>query len=132
MSIRTIVIVALCCAGLGAGSAAAKSGNCPPGLAKKAIPCVPPGLAKKLVLPGDGTWHGDEPDQDGTHHHEYHVGDWVPGDVTYIIVKDYGQYGLPPPLYGSEYLRIGDQFYRVGTDTRQVIALVQVLGSLLN
>ena len=46
MFIRCIVIAGLV-ASLGPGMSAAGPRGCPPGLAKKAIPCVPPGQAKK-------------------------------------------------------------------------------------
>ncbi len=122
---RSLLAAVMVVFALGANAASAKSGFCPPGLAKKAVPCVPPGQVGKSS-------RSDHDDDDEDHDHVFGPGDWLPDDVRYIIVTDYGRYGLAPPAFGSEYLRIGDRFYRVGTETRQIIELVQILGSLLN
>jgi len=84
-------------------------GGCPPGLAKKAIPCVPPGQAKKL----------------------YGVGQRLPlgygsplayGQIPYDVRS---QYGLNP--YGNYYYGDG---YLYGVDPRTML-IQQVVAALL-
>src|SRR5678815_4506949 len=84
-------------------------GGCPPGLAKKAIPCVPPGQAKKL----------------------YNIGQRLP--LGYGSPLAYGQipydlrskYGLNP--YGNYYYGDG---YLYGVDPRTML-IRQVVAALL-
>ena len=83
-------------------------GGCPPGLAKKAVPCVPPGQAKKL----------------------YNVGQRVPlgygsplgfGQIPYDLRS---QYGLNP--YGNYYY--GDGYlYRVDPKTMLIQQVVSAI-----
>jgi len=84
-------------------------GGCPPGLAKKAIPCVPPGQAKKL----------------------YNIGQRLPlgygsplayGQIPYDLRS---QYGLNP--YGNYYYGDG---YLYGVDPRTML-IRQVVAALL-
>ncbi|WP_254430431.1 MULTISPECIES: hypothetical protein [unclassified Ruegeria] len=82
-----------------------KPGHCPPGLAKKAVPCVPPGQAKKL----------------------YRNGEYINGD--YRWVKDPYRYGLNRNDY---YIRAGDYVYRVDPDTRKVLNLIGAVVDILN
>ena len=86
------------------------AGGCPPGLAKKAVPCMPPGQAKKM----------------------YGVGDRLPlgvadpysyGRIPYSLRN---QYGLNP--YGSYYYGNG-YLYRVDPRTMLV---EQVISALLH
>jgi hypothetical protein len=84
-------------------------GGCPPGLAKKAIPCVPPGQAKKL----------------------YNVGQRFPSGYGSALGYNQipydlrSQYGLNP--YGNYYY--GDGYlYRVNPRT---MLLQQVVAALL-
>ena len=84
-------------------------GGCPPGLAKKAIPCVPPGQAKKL----------------------YNVGQRFPGGYgsrlgyNQIPYDLRSRYGLNP--YGNYYY--GDGYvYRVNPRT---MLIQQVVAALL-
>ena len=84
-------------------------GGCPPGLAKKAIPCVPPGQAKKLYNVGQ----------------RFPLGYGSPlayGQIPYDLRS---QYGLNP--YGNYYY--GDGYlYRV--DPRTML-IQQVVAALL-
>jgi hypothetical protein len=81
-------------------------GGCPPGLAKKAIPCVPPGQAKKMYGIGE----------------RLPVGAFSPYSYRNIPYDLRRQYGLAPNgsyYYGDGYL------YRVDPRTmlvRQVIS----------
>jgi hypothetical protein len=85
------------------------AGGCPPGLAKKAIPCVPPGQAKKMYGVGQRLPYG------AFSPYSY---DRIPYDLR-------RQYGLSP--YGSYYY--GDGYlYRV--DPRTML-IRQVIGALL-
>ncbi|MDF0601397.1 excinuclease ABC subunit A [Psychromarinibacter sp. C21-152] len=105
----------------GPGAVAAQ--GCPPGLAKKNPPCVPPGLAKKApsAAPDTGDW------SDRDHVRVYAPGDRIHGDD--VIVQDPAYYGLDPYY---DYYRVGDRFYRVDEDTREVIAFVGALADLLD
>lgn len=78
--------------------------DCPPGLAKKSVPCVPPGQAGK-----------------------YGVGDILPGD--YIIIGDPGRYGLRD---GGSYVRLGNFVYRINKDTREVLNLIGAVADILD
>ena len=82
-----------------------KAGHCPPGLAKKTVPCVPPGQAKHL----------------------YRAGDYV--DRDYRWINDPYRYGLSRNDY---YLRAGDYVYRVDPETRKVLNLIGAVADILN
>ncbi len=84
------------------------AGNCPPGLAKKAVPCVPPGQAKK-------------------HYPNYQIGDRITGD--YVIIDRPGRYGLDP---GQTYYRVGDTIFRVNKQTREILDFIGAASALLN
>jgi hypothetical protein len=85
-------------------------GGCPPGLAKKAIPCVPPGQAKKMYGVGQTLPLGvADP---------YSFGQ-IPNNLR-------SQYGLTP--YGSYYYGNG-YLYRV--DPRTML-IQQAIGALLH
>lgn len=68
--------------------------GCPPGLAKKAVPCVPPGQAKK-----------------------WQVGARIPGTLPWYEVRDYDRYDLPAPPDGSRYVLIDNDLVRVAIAT---------------
>ena len=68
--------------------------GCPPGLAKKAVPCVPPGHAK--------AWR---------------KGDRLPRDLDWYEIRDWGRYGLPAPPPGSQYVLIDNEVLRVAIAT---------------
>jgi hypothetical protein len=85
------------------------AGGCPPGLAKKAIPCVPPGQAKKMYGIGQ----------------RLPAGAFSPYSYNRIPYDLRRQYGLAPNgsyYYGDGYL------YRV--DPRTMLVR-QVIGALL-
>lgn len=82
-----------------------KNGHCPPGLAKKSVPCVPPGQAKKI----------------------YHNGDFINRDYRWI--DNPYRYGLNRNDY---YLRAGDYVYRVDPETRKVLNLIGAVADILN
>ncbi|WP_170450109.1 hypothetical protein [Ruegeria arenilitoris] len=78
--------------------------NCPPGLAKKAVPCVPPGQVKN--------W--------------YKVGDRIERD--YVWIDDPYRYGLKR---GGNYVRAGDYVYSIDPDTRKVLNLIGAVADIL-
>lgn len=88
-----------------AGNGKGKGGHCPPGLAKKAVPCVPPGQVKNL----------------------YRTGDYINRDYRWI--NDPYRYGLNR---GGNYIRAGDYVYRVDPDTRKVLNLIGAVVDILN
>ncbi|WP_299376753.1 excinuclease ABC subunit A [uncultured Tateyamaria sp.] len=108
--LKTLLVTASLSMAL-AGAAQAAPKGCPPGLAKKAVPCVPPGQAKKAANPSTG----------------YQRGDVITGD--YIIIRDPGRYGLPE---GQTYYRVGDNVFRVDRDTREVLDLIGAAAAVLN
>ncbi len=76
-------------------------GFCPPGLAKKAVPCVPPGQAKHRI--------GDRFDYD-----------------DYRRIDDYDRFDLPPIGGNEGYYRDGRIVYRVDRTTRRVLAIFEL------
>lgn len=74
--------------------AMANAKGCPPGLAKKAVPCVPPGQARK-----------------------WQVGERIPGTTPWYEVRDYDRYDLPVPPDGSRYVLIDNDLVRVAIAT---------------
>ena len=90
--------------------AEAKDKGCPPGLAKKAVPCVPPGLAKQ-------SWHR---------------GDRVEGDYVLIPREDWERLMLRDYDDGSTYLRVDNQILRVVRDTLVVLEAIEIIDRLLN
>ena len=83
-------------------------GGCPPGLAKKAVPCMPPGQAKKMYGVGD--------------HLPLGVAD--PYSYGQIPPNIRSQYGLTP--YGSYYYGNG-YLYRVDPRTMLVQQAIAAL-----
>ncbi|MBN8633154.1 MAG: hypothetical protein J0L76_20150 [Rhodobacterales bacterium] len=106
--------------------AEAKDKSCPPGLAKKAVPCVPPGQAKK--------WHDDDRghDEDRDHDHDWHHGDRVRGDYVLIPRAEWERLRLRDYRDGSTYLEKDNQILRVMRDTLVVIEAVRILDRVLN
>ncbi len=82
--------------------------DCPPGLAKKNPPCVPPGQVGKRY----GTRVGDT----------LRIGD-------YRIIRDRDRYDLDYRR-GWDYYRDDDRIYRVDRETRQVLAIINLLDAL--
>lgn len=72
--------------------------GCPPGLAKKAVPCVPPGQAKK-----------------------WRLGERLPADVAWYRIDDWDRYGLPEPRDGSRYIMIDSEVLLVAIATGIVL-----------
>ncbi|WP_243721912.1 DUF1236 domain-containing protein [Meridianimarinicoccus aquatilis] len=101
----TALAVGMCLSG--AGAKAAPKG-CPPGLAKKAVPCVPPGQVKQSLR----------------------VGDKLPSDG--ILLDQPDRYGLPRVGQNESYYRIGDTVFRVDRDTREILQLLEAVGAVLN
>ncbi|AHB86024.1 hypothetical protein KQ247_00040 [Ruegeria pomeroyi] len=79
--------------------------HCPPGLAKKAVPCVPPGQVKA----------------------RYGIGDRIERD--YFWIDDPYRYGLKQTGY---YVRAGDYVYQVDRDTHKVLNLIGAVADILN
>lgn len=87
--------------------------DCPPGLAKKNPPCIPPGQAKK---------HGD--------HYGTRIGDILRvGD--YRIIRDHDRYRLEDRR-GWTYYRDADRVYRVDSETRKILAVLNLIEALTN
>lgn len=68
--------------------------GCPPGLAKKAVPCVPPGQAK--------AWR---------------LGERLPSDRDWQEWRDWDRHGLPAPPPGSQYVLVDNEVLRVAIAT---------------
>lgn len=101
-----IPFLTLCIITLSIGMTAqsgAETKNCPPGLAKKAVPCVPPGQARKWA-----------------------IGDTVPTNVAWYEVRDWDLYGLPEPIAGSRYIRIDNDVLRVAVATGVILEYLGV------
>lgn len=87
--------------------------HCPLGLAKKNPPCVPPGQARK----SDDRYYP-------------RVGDVLRvGD--YIVIRDPRRLNLEP-RDGWRYYREGNRAYRVDSDTRKVLAVIELLSAFTN
>jgi hypothetical protein len=120
---RLLLIAALVLSGSAIAPAEAKDKFCPPGLAKKAVPCVPPGQAKKRLYE----------DHDGDHRHgDWHHGDRVRGDYVLIPRDEWDRWQLRDYRDGSTYLRVDDQILRVVRDTLTVIEAVRIIDRALN
>lgn len=77
---------------------------CPPGLSKKAVPCVPPGQAKKWA-----------------------VGQSLPEDILWRSLDNWQQYGLPRPDAGQAYVRVDNEVLLLGMATRMVLRSFGIL-----
>lgn len=84
--------------------------HCPPGLAKKTPRCVPPGQAKHQ----DSLRRGDRFDSG-----------------HYAVINNPLRYGLDRRP-GWEYYRDGDRAYRVDRETRQVLAVINLIDAFTN
>jgi hypothetical protein len=85
-------------------------GHCPPGLAKKAVPCVPPGQVQNA----------------------WKVGARLPQGIRYVVIDDYWRYGLPRPSRGTQYVRVDNDILRIAVEGARVIESLQTIGRLLN
>ncbi|MCU9849710.1 excinuclease ABC subunit A [Defluviimonas sp. WL0024] len=114
MTRRTVrlVLSALALAALSAAPVHAGGKNCPPGLAKKAVPCVPPGQAKKGVRYPD---RGDYV----THYH-------------YHRIRYPDRYELPPLRPGERYYIVDNRIYRVDEATYEILDFIRATSALLD
>lgn len=103
--------------------AEAKGKACPPGLAKKDVPCVPPGLAKKSK---------GHDDHDAHRRHDWHHGDRIHGDYVLIPRSEWERLRLRDYRDDSTYLQVDNQILRVVRDTLVVIEAVRILDRVLN
>ncbi len=109
---RPTVLVLAICAAAGSGVLAQPKGHCPPGLAKRAVPCVPPGQAKKGIRADDL--------------YAYRLGDTYRYDGRHIRLRNFERYGLPRLREGEVYYRDGNVVYRVNRETRRVLELIRL------
>lgn len=87
--------------------------GCPPGLAKKEVPCVPPGQVGK---------------KDRNEAPKYRRGDVIRiGDFE--IIREPQRYGLD--RYGTFY-RSGSYVFRVNGETREVLDLIGAVAAVLD
>jgi hypothetical protein len=93
-----------------AGPVRASPKGCPPGLAKKNVPCVPPGQAKK-----------------GLETAPYKRGDVIYHD--YVIIRDPRRYGLDPD---ETYYNANGYVFRVNRETREVLDLIGAIAAVLD
>ncbi len=107
---RTLLAAFAALSLIAATPADAKNTHCPPGLAKKAVPCVPPGQAKKL----------------------WDRGDRVESDYILIPRDEWERLALRPYDDGSTYLRVDNQILRVMRDTLVVLEAIRIVDGVLN
>lgn len=124
---RPVLSLLLILAAALAAPAEAKSKSCPPGLAKKAVPCVPPGQAKK-------THRGHDLDHKHRDHdrHSWRAGDRIPDGYVLIPRSEWERLRLRDYRDGSTYLRADTQILRVMRDTLVVIEAVRILDRVLD
>jgi hypothetical protein len=89
--------------------AGASPSHCPPGLAKKPVPCVPPGQV------GRGWGSGDR----------------LEGEYVLIPRDDWDDYRLRP-YDDSLYALVDDEIWRVARDTMILIEAVRIVDRALN
>jgi hypothetical protein len=94
MRTALLPILALIVLAFGTTPVVANPKGCPPGLAKKAVPCVPPGHAK--------AWQ---------------VGERIPATLPWYEFRDWDRYDLPAPPDGSRYVLIDNDLVRVAIAT---------------
>jgi len=82
-----------------------RTGNCPPGLAKKGKGCTPPGQARK--------WRTGQPLPSGT--------------VTYPLPPEL-LVRLPLPPEGQEYVRVANDILTISTGTSMVMDAIRDIG----
>ena len=116
--IRTMILATgLAVAALSGPAIAQGKAGCPPGLAKKSVPCVPPGQAKKGIAdPYDRLRVGDRYDHDR---------------YRYDRIRDYDRWNLPPIGRNEGYYRDGHVVYRVDEETRRVLAMMRLAQIIL-
>ena len=112
--LATSLLMTVASLGLASNVSAAPKG-CPPGLAKKSVPCVPPGQVKSKAVTHDNSIV------------RYQRGDVLAGD--YVIIRDPNRYGLDPT---GTYYRTNGQVYRVDQETREILDLIGAVTAILN
>lgn len=85
----------------------AKTGRCPPGLAKKNNGCMPPGQAKKWAM-----------------------GQPLPRDVVFYPVPQAVTVRLGVPPSGYKYVRVASDILLIALGTSMVVDAIQDLGSM--
>ena len=110
MPIRSLVIAALVTS-LSATVAVAGPRGCPPGLAKKAVPCVPPGQAKR-----------------------WEIGAPLPRGIDYFVLGEeaWRRLGLRRPVDGTRYVLVDRQVLQMNRATGEVLEAFMTLGQALN
>jgi hypothetical protein len=108
-ALAAAALAASLAAGLGTAPARADAKGCPPGLAKKAVPCVPPGQARK-------GWHRGD-----------YVGDW-----DYHRIRYPDRYGLPPLRAGERYLIVDGTILVVDEDTYTIVTVLRAVSAILD
>lgn len=99
MTPRSLMLPLVAALGLfSADAALAGPKGCPPGLAKKAVPCVPPGQAKKWI-----------------------IGQPLPANTAWYEIRDWDRYGLPEPRDGNRYIMIDSEVLLVAIATGIVL-----------
>jgi hypothetical protein len=85
--------------------------DCPPGLAKKAVPCLPPGQAK-----------------------QWEIGAPLPRGINYVVPdeEDWRRLGLRRPADGTRHVLVDNQVLRMNRATREVLEAVMTVGQVLN
>ncbi|HPE26935.1 excinuclease ABC subunit A [Albidovulum sp.] len=106
---KTLMIPLVVAAALGGTPALADAKGCPPGLAKKSVPCVPPGQAGK----------------------GWHRGDYV-GDRDYHRIRHHDRYGLPPLGPGQRYLIVDGTILVVDEDTYTIVTVLRAVSAILD
>ena len=87
--------------------------DCPPGLAKKNLPCIPPGQAKKYAP-----------------HYGTRIGDVLRGG-DYVVIRDPRRYDLEQRR-GWDYYRDDDRIYRVDSGTRKILSVLNLIDAFSN
>lgn len=106
--IATLTLIAL---SLG-GAAEAKQKHCPPGLAKKSVPCVPPGQVNKAAR-------------------YYAPGDWI-GDDDYHVIVYPDRYGLPLLPRGQRYVIVDGRIMVVSEENYQILSILRAVQAILD
>ena len=128
---RLAILTLAIALGATAAPALAKQ-NCPPGLAKKAVPCVPPGLAKKGVRAYDHDRDAREYERERERRYYDYIGEYdgYRRDDRYRYeydrVRDYDRYRLPRLDPGEGYYRDGRVVLRVDDQTRRIIEIIRL------
>lgn len=97
-----VALILACC--LSAPAFAGNAKDCPPGLAKKAVPCVPPGQAMK-----------------------WRLGERLPISTPWYEVRDWDRFGLTEPVDGSRYVRVDNDILRVAIASGIVLEALGVI-----